>query len=68
MQTYIDKNIIYDWLNINISLKKIAYDLNQIGFESTIIDNAISVSIPSNREDCNYIIGIIKEISILYNV
>lgn len=69
MQISINKNIVKKWLDIDLSMKDISSDLTKIGFESEIDKNdVLTISVPSNRDDCLYSIGIIKEIASLYNL
>ncbi len=48
--------------NKEINTKKILNKLNYYGFETTIQNNFLDISIPYNRSNCNNILSIINEI------
>ncbi len=67
MQLKIHLETIKEWINIDYDIEKISNDLTNIGFESyPINNNNILISVPSNRNDCLNLLGIIKEIACLY--
>lgn len=59
----ININLLRTILNINTDFNKLVEKLTLIGFESIIINEYLDVNIPYNREDCNSVFGILRELS-----
>ena len=59
---------IMNRINANISVQDLSNKLFQLGHENTIYNNTLDIEITPNRGDCLSLLGILRELSVFFDV